>query len=86
LNKARITRSEDEIRDWLVANLADIIGISPGELDVRKQLDYYGIDSMQAIGISCGLEEWLDRPLSPTIVWDYPTVELLCEYLSNIEH
>jgi acyl carrier protein len=38
---------------------------------------------LQAVSLSGDLETWLSREISPTVVWDYPTVEQLARYLSE---
>ena len=78
-------RSEEEIQAWLIANIAAIVEIDPKDIDVTKPLEYYGMDSMQAMHLSGDLEEWMGRTLSPTVVWDYPTIELLARHLAADE-
>ena len=75
-------RSEEEIQAWLIANIAAIVEIDPKDIDVAKPLEYYGMDSMQAMHLSGDLEEWMGRTLSPTVVWDYPTIDLLARHLA----
>ena len=75
-------RSEAEIQAWLIANIASIVEIDPKDIDVEKPLEYYGMDSMQAMHLSGDLEEWMGRTLSPTAVWDYPTIDLLARHLA----
>lgn len=72
---------EEEIKAWLVSNIAAIIEIDPELIDVQKPLENYGIDSMQAMNLSGDMQEWLGCQLSPTVVWDYPTIELLARHL-----
>src|SRR5688572_8995288 len=78
-------RSEEEIQAWLIANIAAIVEIDPKDIDVAKPLEYYGMDSMQAMHLSGDLEEWMGRTLSPTVVWDYPTIDLLAKHLATNE-
>lgn len=74
--------TEGEIQAWLIANIAAIVEIDPKDIDVAKPLEYYGMDSMQAMHLSGDLEEWMGRTLSPTVVWDYPTIDLLARHLA----
>lgn len=81
------TRTEAEIRAWLISNIAALVEIDPANIDIQKPLEYYGMDSMQAMHLSGDLADWVGRQLSPTVVWDYPTIELLASYLAkNEEH
>lgn len=73
--------NEEEIRAWLISNISDLVEVDPQQIDVQKPLEYYGIDSMQAMHLSGDLQDWLGQELSPTVVWDYPTIELLAHHL-----
>lgn len=79
------SHSEQEIQAWLVSNIATLVEIDPQNIDIKKPLEYYGMDSMQAMHLSGNLADWMGRELSPTVVWDYPTIELLASYLARNE-
>lgn len=73
----------DEIQAWLVARLSRQLRIGPDELNVREPLASYGLDSRAALSLSGEMEEWLGRRLSPTLVWDYPTIEEIALHLAG---
>lgn len=75
--------TEAEIREWLISNIAALVEIDPQNIDIQKPLEYYGMDSMQAMHLSGDLADWLGSQLSPTVVWDYPTIELLASHLAG---
>lgn len=75
---------EQEIRAWLVNRLARELEISPQEIDVKVPFNRYGLDSLAAVHLVSGLEEWLGTELSPTLPYDYPTVESLARHLSSV--
>jgi acyl carrier protein len=75
--------TEEEIRTWLITNIASVVNMEPSRIDVRQTFDHYGLDSLQAVSLSGDLETWLGRDISPTVVWDYPTVEQLARHLSE---
>ena len=81
-DKARVNNNQDNIQSWLVTRIAQKLGISPQEIDVREPFASYGLDSLQAVSLSAELEDWLGIKLSPTLVYDYPTIETLATYLS----
>ena len=70
-----------EIQAWLVTNLAEALSIEPAEIDITKPFASYGLESTDAIGLSGDLEEWLGCQLSPTLVYEYPSIELLARHL-----
>ncbi len=76
--------TEETIRTWLVTNIANVVNMDPGKIDIHQTFDNYGLDSLQAVSLSGDLETWLSMEISPTVVWDYPTVELLAQHLSQI--
>jgi len=41
------------------------------------------LDSVAAVGLAGELEDWLDVELPATILWDYPTIAALAEYLAR---
>ena len=77
--------TEEAIRAWLVGKLATHLALAPEEIDVRETFSNYGLDSRTSVGISGELERWLGRSLSPTLVWDYPTIELVARHLASGE-
>jgi acyl transferase domain-containing protein/acyl-CoA synthetase (AMP-forming)/AMP-acid ligase II/acyl carrier protein/predicted alpha/beta-fold hydrolase len=71
------------IQGWLVENVARRLGILPQEIDVGEPFASYGLDSVQAVRLTAELEDWLGRKLSPTLAYDYPTIESLAGYLGQ---
>ncbi|HEY1349800.1 MAG TPA: amino acid adenylation domain-containing protein [Ktedonobacteraceae bacterium] len=76
-------RSAQEIQDWLIAQICQLLDSHPVELDPRAALSSCGISSAQAVTLSGDLAGWLQRPLSPTLLWMYPTIETLAQYLAS---
>ncbi len=70
---------------WLTQRLSDHVGIDPKEIDIKRPLAHYGLDSKDAVNISGEMEDWLGFNLSPTLLWQYPTIESLADYLSQGE-
>lgn len=74
----------EAIEDWLIAKLSEKLAGSAG-IDVREPLVNYGLSSLTAVSISGDLQEWLGREVSPTVLYDYPTIESLARYLGSRE-
>ena len=72
-----------DLRALLTARLAARLGIAPGDLDPRERFSRYGLDSAGATAWIAELAAELDRELSPTLVWGYPSVDDLARYLEN---
>jgi acyl transferase domain-containing protein/acyl-CoA synthetase (AMP-forming)/AMP-acid ligase II/acetylornithine/succinyldiaminopimelate/putrescine aminotransferase/predicted amino acid dehydrogenase/acyl carrier protein len=72
-----------EIRDALVSHLARRTGIPAGQIDPSQTFASYGLDSTDAVAIAVEMEELLGRELSPTLSWDYPTIDELASHLAG---
>ncbi len=76
-------QSAEAIQAWLVSQISKRLKVAVQRIDVREPLVRYGLDSLEAANISCELEIWLGRRLSPTLVYDYPTIESLAQHLAE---
>jgi acyl transferase domain-containing protein len=52
-------------------------------VDPRERFNRYGIDSFTATSLLAELSGVLERSLSPTLIWRYPTIEELSRYLGG---
>jgi acyl carrier protein len=76
-------RNSEEIQAWLITLLAELLNTSPDEIDVHEPLESFGMSSREMVMLSGDLEEWLGTRLEPTLVWQYPTIELLSRFLAG---
>jgi acyl transferase domain-containing protein len=58
-----------------------VLKLAPARVDPRKPLGAMGLTSLMAMELRNRLESTLDRPLSATLAWNYPTVEALVGFL-----
>ncbi|HUG34351.1 MAG TPA: beta-ketoacyl synthase N-terminal-like domain-containing protein, partial [Anaerolineales bacterium] len=75
--------SSQGIQSWLVARIASMLEVDSSSIDPRQPFTYYGLGSVQAVSLTGDLEVFLNRKLSPTLAWDYPTIESLSNFLAN---
>ncbi len=75
--------SEGAVRTWLIHQIAARIGLPPQEIDPHEPFTTYGLDSVEAVGLTGDLEVWLGRSLSPTLAWDYPDIARLARHLAG---
>lgn len=71
------------IQEWLISQIAELTEVPRSEIDVTKPFQYYGLNSAEAAMLSVDLEKWLRITVTPTIAWDYPTIEAAAGYLSD---
>lgn len=75
--------SESAIQAWLAGRLAERLGVPARQLDVNSPFAAMGLSSAQAVAVSGELEQWLHRRLSPTLIYNYPTIASLAHCLAN---
>lgn len=76
-------KTREEIKFWLVSYLANLLEIKADEVDTTIPFDRYGLDSVVAVGLTGDLEDWMGCAIDPTILYDYPTIDSLVNYLSE---
>ncbi|TXH18570.1 MAG: SDR family NAD(P)-dependent oxidoreductase [Mycobacterium sp.] len=76
-------RRAEEISEWFVAQLSRELDLVPTEIDVSEPFAHYGLDSIHAIRLTSALAAWLGRELSPTLAYEYPTIELASRHLAG---
>ena len=74
-------RSSREIAAFLSMQIAEHVAVSPQEIDTQASFESFGLDSVKGMVILGRLESWLDAKLSATLLWNYPTIELLAQRL-----
>ncbi len=75
--------SVEALQAWLVAQLSQRLKVQPDRIDIHAAFARYGLDSKQAIGLVADLETWLGQRLSPTLVYDYPSIATLSQHLAG---
>ncbi|MEO2048092.1 MAG: SDR family NAD(P)-dependent oxidoreductase [Pirellulales bacterium] len=70
-------------QQWLVQRIAQQTGRQPVDIDVQEAFSGFGIDSLGLVGISGELEDWLGQSVSPTLLYSYPTIAALSQYLGH---
>jgi len=76
------SQTAETIQNWLLSKISEQLKMTATQIDIREPLARYGLDSATAVSLSGELETWLDRQLSPTLVYDYPNIQALAQYLA----
>lgn len=82
-DQGRSSPTQAQIQSWLIRRIAAQLKVTPESLDSHRPLAEYGLSSMVAVQLSGDLEEWLGRALSPTLLYDYPSIQDLAQFLSS---
>jgi acyl transferase domain-containing protein/acyl carrier protein len=78
-----VSSEREEIEAWLIGQLAERLGVPRDEIDPHEPFASYGLTSREAVVLSGELEERFGRTLSPTLVWDHPTIAALAQFLAG---
>ncbi|MGH7328376.1 MAG: phosphopantetheine-binding protein, partial [Polyangiaceae bacterium] len=71
--------NREEIEAWIIASLASKLGTA---IDPEDTFASYGVDSATSVELCARLSEWLGRTVMATVVWDYPSIRELVDYLA----
>ena len=70
------------LENYLRGEIATVLGLrGDTTMDVRTRLFDFGLDSLMAVELKNRIERGLQRPIRPTLLFDFPTIEVLIPYL-----
>src|SRR6266851_3542827 len=69
--------SSNEVRERVVAIVADFLHIEAAEIDPRKPLSLYALDSLASVELTTALEDAFEQPLPEWLLNDHPDIESL---------
>ncbi len=78
-----IIKIHDSLRLWMLSRISEYTQVKLEDLDSSSSFDRFGLDSLNAVTMSGDLEILLGLSLEPTLLWKYPTVDQLSEYLTS---
>ncbi len=85
LRNCQAERRHDMLFDHVGALAAKVMGMPPTEaLDPSAGFFQLGMDSLMSVTLQRALSESLGEPLPASVVFDYPTVYSLTDYLATI--
>lgn len=84
LNAQAGGKSVETIQAWMTDYLAAQLKVDRASLDIRTPLDECGVDSAAAVRMMGDLEDYIGRELSPSLPYEYPTIEALSEHLAEL--
>lgn len=78
-------RQTERLADWLIQTLARRLALAEASIDPREPFASYGMTSRIGVELVGDLEQWLGRDdLSPTLLWEYPSIAALSAHLSGV--
>jgi acyl carrier protein len=76
-------RLVETLQAWMIMRLSEELNLAPADIDARRPLLSYGVDSVVAFSLTGELADLLGRELPTTLFWDLPTLEGLAFYLAD---
>jgi acyl carrier protein len=73
-----------EIENWLIERIAGRLGLPPAQIHVTAPFLEFGMGSVDVVEIAAELERWLERPISPTAVYNYPNIAALAQWMTQL--
>ena len=77
--------SLNAMHDRVLAIVADFLRVDAAEIDPRKPLSLYALDSLASVELTAALEDAFERPLPEWLLVDHPDVESLTRALRGLE-
>jgi acyl carrier protein len=71
------TVTHDQIVDWCRQHIATLLDFSIDRIPPDAEFDSFGLDSAAAVSLVVDLEEWLGTEVSPSLLFEFPTIQLV---------
>ncbi|MGD1805490.1 MAG: acyl carrier protein [Trichodesmium sp.] len=81
--KSKNLISEEELQDWLVSYLSQMLDIDIEEVSTTTSFARYGLNSSASISLIHNLSDWIGQEIDPTIMYSYPTIEAIAKHLAG---
>ena len=72
-----------DIELWLSQNIGPLCDVPAAQIDVAAPILDLGIESLTLFSLAGDLAAWLQRDISPTLLWECPTIQDLAAHLSQ---
>lgn len=72
-----------EVETWLTRRIAARLRLDPSQVAATTPFIEFGMGSLDAVEIAGELSRWLGRPLSPTAIYNYPTITALARWAAR---
>jgi acyl carrier protein len=74
-------KKSEEIINWLREKIAKETNLQPANIATDIPFTEFGLDSIVIVTLVDDLEHWLSVSLDPTVFWEYPSIEILTDWL-----
>jgi amino acid adenylation domain-containing protein len=75
--------SAEDFAQWVISTISKQTGAAPSQIDRQREFALFGLDSATTVRLAGDLEQASGRTLSPTLLYEYPTIDRLSVYLAG---
>jgi acetylornithine/succinyldiaminopimelate/putrescine aminotransferase/predicted amino acid dehydrogenase len=79
----REPRTAEDIERWVCANVRRLVDLAKVSVMGSSHLADLGLDSAEAAVLAADLGGFLGRPVSPTLLWEFPVIGNLARHLAG---
>ncbi|MDJ0732021.1 MAG: AMP-binding protein [Crocosphaera sp.] len=76
-------KRQELLQAYLQSLIANVLKVAPSEIDWKQPLTSMGLDSLTVVQLSDLLQENLGSSFQATLIFEYPTIEALANYLAT---
>ncbi len=77
--------TREALIDAMKREIAKELRITPEEIHAQDSFAELGLDSVSGVYLLDKLEKLSHSELNPLMLWDYPTLEKLAEYITQLK-
>ncbi|WP_372365772.1 SDR family NAD(P)-dependent oxidoreductase [Candidatus Uabimicrobium sp. HlEnr_7] len=83
LEKIPLTERRNYLLQFVSSQVSNIMGVDSESIQLQQPLQELGLDSLMAVELKNAVEQELQQDLPTTLLFDYPNVEAIVDYLIN---
>lgn len=76
-------KTQAQISNWIKQYMAELLEVEVSEIDETYEFDRFGLNSSAAVSLIGDLEEWLDHELSPSLFFEFNTIDSVSAHLAS---
>ena len=75
------TETANSLQQWLIGQVAEISKLPAAKIDPQQPFSTYGLGSLEAVQLTSKLSDYLEREVSPTLAYDYPSINEIVKHI-----
>ncbi len=71
------------IHTFLKTRIAAELQTTPDQIDSEVSFASHRLDSVIMVTLAVDLEDWLQKPIDPSVFWEFPSIAALANWLTD---